>query len=191
MTSARIGRARMAAWLVVGLAALVAMPIPPVAAHATLTGSDPKDGATVKRLPDQVELEFSEEVGTPAFVEVKAADGTNVADGDPEVLGATVAQPLTAEGPAGAYTIAYRVVSADGHPISGELTFDVTRASPSAGSTPAGSTGGSAEPEPVSSTSATDDDEGFFSRHVGHFVVAGVGVIAGALLVGLGLRARR
>jgi len=190
MTRARIGGARLAAWLVIGLAALVAMPIPPASAHATLTGSDPKDGATVQRLPDQVELEFSEEIGSPAFVEVKADDGTNVGSGDPEVLGATVTQPLASDGPAGTYTVAYRVVSADGHPISGELTFDVTTASSSAGSTPAGSTGDSAAPEPVSS-SANDDDEGFFSRHVDHFVVAGVGLIAGALLVGLGLRARR
>jgi copper resistance protein C len=190
MTPARIGGARLAAWLVLGLAALVAMPIPPASAHATLIGSDPKDGATVLRLPNDVELEFSEEVGSPAFVEVKAADGTNVSSGDPEVLGATVTQPLTAAGPAGAYTIAYRVVSADGHPISGELTFDVTTGSSSTGSTPAGSSGDNSAPEPVSS-SATDDDEGFFSRHVDHFAVAGVGLIAGGLLVGLGLRARR
>jgi methionine-rich copper-binding protein CopC len=184
MTSVRISGARVAAWLVLGLAALVVLPLPPAAAHATLIDSDPKDGATVQTLPDQVRLEFSEEVGSPAFVDVTAADGTEVADGDPQVLGATVEAPLTADGPAGTYTIAYRVVSADGHPISGELTFDVTTGS-------AGSAVGSTDaPSPAAATT-DDDDEGFFSSHVEHFAVAGVGLIAGGLLVGMGLRARR
>ena len=131
-------------------------------------------------------LEFSEEVASPAFVEVTAADGTEVAAGDPQVLGATVETPLAANGPAGSYTISYRVVSADGHPVSGELTFEVTTGSAGAAS---GSAAGSSDASPAAATD--NDDEGFVSSHVPHFVVAGVGLIVGGLLVGMGLRARR
>jgi copper resistance protein C len=182
MTSVRRGAARMAAWVVLGVAALIVLPAVPASAHAELIGSNPKDGSSVKTLPSQVELEFSEEIGSPAFVEVKAADGTDVTAGDPEVLGAKVTVPLAASGPSGEYTIDYRVVSADGHPVSEELTFDVTSGSgPTAAAT-----------SPASSTaSSSTDDESFFSRHKTHFLVAGLGIIAGALLVGMGLRARR
>jgi copper resistance protein C len=186
MTSVRISAARLAALLVLGLAALVVLPLPPATAHAELIDSDPKDGATVETLPDQVVLEFSEEVASPAFVEVTAADGTEVTAGDPQVLGATIETPLAANGPAGTYTIAYRVVSADGHPISGELTFDVTTGSAGA---PASGSAGSSDASPAAATD--NDDEGFVSSHVPHFVVAGVGLIVGGLLVGMGLRARR
>jgi methionine-rich copper-binding protein CopC len=188
MTSVRYSGARVAAWFVLGLAALVVLPLPSAVAHAELIDSDPKDSATVQTLPDQVVLEFSEEVGSPAFVDVTAADGTKVADGDPQVLGAKVEAPLTANGPPGTYTIAYRVVSADGHPISGELTFDVTTGS--AGAPGVGKVRTSETPSPAAATT-DDDDEGFVSGHVEHFVVAGVGLLVGGLLVGMGLRARR
>lgn len=181
MTSVRRGAARVAAWAVLGIAALIVLPAAPASAHAELIGSSPKDGATVNTLPGQVKLEFSEEVGSPAFVEVKAADGTDVTAGDPEVLGATVTVPLNSSGPAGSYTIDYRVVSADGHPVSDELSFDVTTGSgPTAAAT-----------SPASASTSTNDDEGFFSAHKTHFAVAAIGLIAGALLVGMGLRARR
>ena len=188
MTSVRIGAARIAAWAVLGIAALIVLPAAPASAHAELIGSSPKDGATVKTLPRQVQLEFSEEIGTPAFVEVKAADGTDVTAGDPDVLGATVTVPLTGAGPAGSYTIDYRVVSADGHPVSDELTFDVTT-----GASPTGSASAptAAATSPASASDSTDGDEGFISRHKTHFAVAAVGLIAGAVLVGMGLRARR
>jgi methionine-rich copper-binding protein CopC len=144
-----------------------------------LVGSTPEDGATVETLPTQVTLEFSEEVGTPAFVEVTASDGTVVGDGEPDVLAATVTQSLSRSGPSGTYTIAYRVVSADGHSISGELTFDVTSGPPPAADGAA----------PVSAES-DDSDEGFFTRHVEHFALAAVGIVAGAWLVRAGWRGR-
>jgi copper resistance protein C len=189
MTSVRAGGARAIAWVAVGVAALLVLPIAPASAHATLIRSDPKDGATVRELPSEVSLEFNEEVGSPAYVEVTASDGTDVAAGEPDILGAVVTLPLGSEGPAGTYTLAYRVVSADGHPISGELTFDVTT-----GSSPRGDPTGPTRTRDVAGSEAAanggDDDEGFLRSHVEHFAVAAVGLLAGAVLVGLGLRAR-
>jgi methionine-rich copper-binding protein CopC len=108
-------------------------------AHAVLVGSTPRDGATVSTLPDQVTFTFNENVATPAFVIVTAPDGDNVAVGEPTILDNTVSQRVDPPGEAGTYEMSYRVVSADGHPVSATLSFDVTsgrhvaeRTSPSA-----------------------------------------------------------
>jgi methionine-rich copper-binding protein CopC len=178
MTALRIGGARVVAGALVGFAGLLVLPAAPASAHAELVGSNPKDGATVQRLPTEVQLEFDEEVFTPAYVQVTASDGTKVGAGAPDVAGTTVTLPLTQDGPSGSYTVAYRVVSDDGHPVTGEITFDVTTGPPPASTADSGSSTGG------------HDDEGFLSRHSGHIAVAAVGVVAGVALVGLGLRAR-
>jgi hypothetical protein len=43
-----------------------------------------------------------------------------------------VSAPLRPLGPPGAYTIRYRVTSADGHPVSGAIAFRLTVAGPGA-----------------------------------------------------------
>nr|WP_279536282.1 copper resistance protein CopC [Nocardioides ochotonae] len=100
----------------------------PASAHAALVSSDPADASSVETLPDEVTLEFNESIADPAYVVVTAPDGVRVNSGDAAVAGPQVTQALDAQGlalPAGTYTLAYRVVSADGHPISGEQTFEV------------------------------------------------------------------
>jgi methionine-rich copper-binding protein CopC len=176
MTSLRRRGGRAVAGAIVGLVGVLAVPMPPAAAHAELASSNPEDGATVQNVPPEVVLTFTEAVGEPQ-VEVTASDGTVVSDGDPEALGATVTEPLTGDGPSGTYTIAYRVVSADGHPISDELTFDVRSGPPPGESVGIGSSGDSS-------------DEGFLGSHVGHIAVGGAGLLVGIALVGVGLRAR-
>jgi copper resistance protein C len=96
----------------------------PAFAHAVLVDSSPKQGAQVEKVPVQVALKFDEPVREPAFVAVTAPDGSSVVDGDPHVVGAIVSQAVK-DGGDGSYTIAYRVVSADGHPVTGEVTFGV------------------------------------------------------------------
>ncbi|MFC4615854.1 copper resistance protein CopC [Cellulomonas algicola] len=125
---------------VVGALALLGAPA--AQAHNTLRASDPADGATVAFAPDRVTLTFdmpATAIGTE--VVVTAADGRVVSAGAAELVDATVAQPLAGELPAGAYAVAWRVTSADGHPIEGTLGFTATAA------TVAG-TGGAAVPAP-------------------------------------------
>lgn len=180
MFSVRTGVVRLLASVVVGIALTLATPMPTAQAHAQLTGSTPEDGATVKTPPVQVTLEFNEEVGTPAYVEVTASDGTVVGDGEPDVLGGTVTQALDRAGPSGTYTIAYRIVSADGHAVSGELTFDVTTGPPPA------ENGAAAD----ASSDSDESEDGFFTRHAEHLALAAVGLVAGAWLVRAGWRGR-
>jgi methionine-rich copper-binding protein CopC len=96
----------------------------PAAAHNTLVSSDPADGSTAATAPAQVTLTFNEPaVALGTVVEVRAPDGRVVSSGDAVLTDASVAQALSGELPAGDYAVLWRVTSADGHPIEGQLTF--------------------------------------------------------------------
>ncbi|WP_077798115.1 copper resistance CopC/CopD family protein [Streptomyces sp. JHA26] len=99
----------------------------PVSAHAALTGSDPRQGAVVDKAPAQVSLTFSEAVSLDDdSLRVLDPKGGRVDDGRPVGTGGTTyAVKLHAGLPDGTYTVAYQVVSADSHPISGAYTFSV------------------------------------------------------------------
>ncbi|MBL1111400.1 copper resistance protein CopC [Streptomyces sp. 110] len=123
----------------------------PAAAHTALTGSAPDDGATVATSPDQVSLSFNDPMDARySRVAVTGSSGRAVTTGAPEVEGRTVTQALAADTPPGRYTVGYRVVSADGHPVSGRFGFTVAalrttspapRASTSSSDAPAASAG--------------------------------------------------
>lgn len=63
------------------------------------------------------------EVGTE--IAVVDEDGKNRTDGAPEIQDTTVRQPLSAPLAAGNYSVNWRAVSSDGHPIEGLLAFSV------------------------------------------------------------------
>ncbi|MFR9774848.1 copper resistance CopC family protein [Micromonospora sp. MS34] len=125
------------------------LPAAPAAAHNSLTGSDPKDGARLATAPKRIELRF---LATPAHdttkITVTGPDNASASTGVPTFSGKQVAVPFT-PGPAGVYTVAYRVTSTDGHEVHGKLTFTLTTAAPAA--TP---TAGPAAPTSASSTPA-------------------------------------
>ncbi|GAA2211059.1 hypothetical protein GCM10009850_065180 [Nonomuraea monospora] len=102
---------------------LVFGPATPALAHDTLKSSSPAKNAEVKSL-DEVKLEFSAKVRMP-FVIVRGEADAQHQSGKPEVDGAVVTQAVKGPLPDGKYTIAYRVVSSDGHPIEGEIPFRV------------------------------------------------------------------
>jgi copper transport protein len=101
----------------------------PANAHAVLRGSAPKDGAVLRTAPHQVALTFSEDVRLPdGALRVLDPHGTRMDRGSPgHVPGkpSTVRAALSGNLPRGTYTVAWRVVSADSHPVSGAFTFSV------------------------------------------------------------------
>lgn len=108
----------------------------PAYAHAGLVSTDPEDGTTLDAAPTSVTLTFNEELGEKAFVVVTAPDGKQQELDAPEIDGEVVTQTLdpdteAAEHPGGGWTIAYRVVSADGHVVDGHVRFRVTGEAPS------------------------------------------------------------
>lgn len=109
----------------------------PVAAqaHDELTGTDPVDGATLPEAPETITLTFSgdlAQIGAQMTVHGPSGDA---ADGGFVVKAAQMSQNLVEGQPPGDYDVVWRVTSADGHPISGELTYTVLGAD----TTPSGS----------------------------------------------------
>jgi len=122
------------------------------AAHDSLVDSDPAADSSIELLPPELTLTFSAAlIGGEGSTEVVVLDAeeNNVAEGEPELDGAMVTQPLASGGTAGEYHVIWKVVSSDGHPTSGEFGFTVT--SDSAGGT-APETSPPASPAPDAAT---------------------------------------
>lgn len=100
----------------------------PALAHDKLVGQDPVDGEVFETVPEKIVLRFNNkplDIGEAAtVVNVTNASGELVGDGNPEVSGTEVHQAL-GELPDGAYRVIWRVVSSDGHAITGVFAFGV------------------------------------------------------------------
>jgi methionine-rich copper-binding protein CopC len=115
----------VAGWLAT-VPALPATAVPPVL-HARLDASVPADGALLARAPATVVLTFNRTIAPPASVAVTSPTGKHVVTGEPGVAGAVVTAPIAAR-EEGTFTVGFRAVSVDGHPITGRLTFSVGHA---------------------------------------------------------------
>ncbi|TDC20812.1 hypothetical protein E1265_20260 [Streptomyces sp. 8K308] len=98
----------------------------PAAAHAALDDSTPGDGEVVATAPDEVSLTFTEGVSlAPDAIRVLAPDGERADTGEPTGSGRDHAVALRPGLADGTYTVAWQVVSADSHPVSGAFTFSI------------------------------------------------------------------
>lgn len=141
-----------------GLAAPVAF------AHSDLVSSDPEDGAQLDRAPQEIVLTFSEPL-LPDFVRVIVTNpdgeiGDLIITG---VDGPTAVAKWPQNLVPGDWTVTYRVVSQDGHPVEGSISFSYVDAAPSpspsptsesASPTPDPTTPPEPEPEPTSETTS-------------------------------------
>lgn len=98
----------------------------PASAHAALVSSDPADGASLSAAPTSLTLVFNENVSQRASIAVSAPDGTQLAVSDVLAVDRGVTATVAEADQKGRYSASYRVVSADGHPVTGTLTYDVT-----------------------------------------------------------------
>jgi copper transport protein len=95
-------------------------------AHAAATGTDPVSGAVLESAPEAVTVEFNQPV-TP----VDAATGVVAPDGTRSDTAVTPSEDGSSMsiafdgGQEGTYLVGYRVVSDDGHPVSGTFTFSI------------------------------------------------------------------
>lgn len=101
-------------------------PAPAASAHTVLTAADPAADSTVSAGPSRVTATFNERLQpTFAAMTVVGPDGNLWSQGDVTVQDATAGVGLRPLGPAGRYTVNYRVTSADGHVVSGSWSFTV------------------------------------------------------------------
>ncbi|HAG60585.1 MAG TPA: copper resistance protein CopC [Arthrobacter bacterium] len=166
----------------------------PASAHDAAESSSPAQGATVATTPEQVSVTFSKNpLGIGAQFSVKDSTGAEWADGAVEIVDNVASQRLKAGAPAGQYTVAWRVVSSDSHPIEGTFGFTATAAgaSPSDASpsstAPAGvPTMGTAQPGTTVTPVPVPDASEPFPWSLVIFAAVAVG-----LLVAIGILAKR
>jgi copper resistance protein C len=118
---------RTVALAALACALFLIFPASPAFAHDALKRSSPAKNAELSSLKE-VELEYSASVKFP-FVVLHDAAGKEVALGKPVLDGPLVSAEVPQLAP-GAYVVAWRVVSSDGHPIEGEIPFSVKGSSP-------------------------------------------------------------
>jgi copper resistance protein C len=175
-------RRGVAVTLLAGLALLLGAA--PAFAHARLESSDPADGASLDTAPQRVSLTFSDPMTTDfTTITVVGPDGEHYEAGDIAASGTTVSAGVQPLGPAGRYEIGFRVVSEDGHPVTGSVAFTMTTAGSGTGS-PATSTQAQAPTTaqaPAAAAPASDDPDGgapVWPWIVGAVVLVGGGVVA-------------
>jgi methionine-rich copper-binding protein CopC len=133
-------------------------------AHATRIATDPADKAVLVTGPERVSATFNEQMQSSfAAMTVVGPDGNLWSMGDPQVQGAVLSVAVRPLGPAGTYTVNYRVTSADGHVVTGSWSFELSAA-------------GSGEPGPPA---AAPPEPGL---PVWPFVVGATMIVAGAAL---------
>ncbi|NKZ07674.1 copper resistance CopC family protein [Actinomadura latina] len=186
---------------VVAALALVlgALTAPPALAHTRLVGSTPGKGASAESVTE-VKLVFSDKISL-AKVVVKDAQNKTYQSGEAERSGTTVTQRLTGPLPDGSYTVAYRVVGEDGHPIeSDDLTFtaaggEAAAPAPSAGGVGVEEQTGDAataneQPLKVDQEQAAEQDDSGSGAVLWVLII--VGLLAGVGIgVGIVYRAKR
>ena len=143
----------------------------PASAHAALIGTDPEDGGTLSTAPTSITFTFNENVSRRAQVAVAAPDGTQVDVGRIRAVDNTVTATVPDVDQRGTYSASYRVISADGHPVTGTVTYTVT----------AGQT--------VKQVDAPAQ-EGFVHRHRSHFIWGILAAVVAIVLLLAPLRRR-
>lgn len=168
------------------LAAALLGAIAPASAHDAAESTSPTAGATVPTPPEKVSVTFNKNpLALGSQIVVNDAAGINWADGGVEIVDNVASQKLKPGAPAGVFTVVWRVVSSDSHPIEGSYTFTATAAA-------AISTANPAVPSlttPQPGATATPEQSGSsepFPWSIVIFVATAVG-----LLVVLGLMAKR
>ena len=113
------------------LAALVWLAVLPAVAgaHATIVRTTPADRSVVAKQPREVTIRWSEPVDLgPDSVRLLDATGARSTRRSPRTSAAT-ARPRSLKLPAGlkkgTYVVAWRVTSADSHPVSGAFSFSI------------------------------------------------------------------
>ncbi|MEI5583840.1 MULTISPECIES: copper resistance CopC family protein [unclassified Agromyces] len=126
MSAASIRTTAAAAASALALAwAALAAPVPAFA-HNSVIDEGPEADSRISAQPGEVWIETNDallDLDGATALDVIGPDGRHYATGCPTVDGAIASAPADL-GPAGEYTVAWRVVSADGHPITGDFAFD-------------------------------------------------------------------
>jgi len=98
-------------------------------AHAALVSVEPASGSLLAAAPKAVQLRFNETV-TPGAI--RLIDGAGRARDDARVSasGETISVAIPMDLPEGTAVVSYRVISQDGHPVTGSVVFSIGAPTP-------------------------------------------------------------
>jgi LPXTG-motif cell wall-anchored protein len=101
----------------------------PASAHSVLLSTVPATAGQVGSAPAEVVMNFNEEPqGRFSTIHITGPDGQRRDSGPVRVVNDAVTETLGGSRPAGRYVVDWRVISADGHPVSGEFSFTASSA---------------------------------------------------------------
>lgn len=139
-------------------------------AHTSVVTTTPLYKSTVTEMPLQISIEFTDELMTIGDKKVNTISITAPDKSEVSLTSLTldknfiIANLPDVDYADGTYLVSYRVVSADGHPVSGSYPLYLN--APSA---------------PESQPASQEEDHGFFHIHQTHIIQAGVVLILIAL----------
>lgn len=163
----------------------------PAFSHSAFIKSNPERDSIIKELPSEFRIEFNEDllkVGEedPNVLKVTSPSGVQIS-GPSEVAGPFIFAPNSStEVESGAYRVIYRIVSADGHVVEGEYSFEVKKSNSHNHNT--SDAGEVKDVDPVVTAEATpyvvetqesDSHNSFLHLHADHIVL---GLIALAII---------
>ena len=100
--------------------------VSPAAAHAELVSTTPANGDQLTSPPAEIQMTFTESVNlVDDGIRLVDHVGATVPTPNPTVDAQTVTWSMPADLAEGPYVVTWRVVSSDGHPISGAFSFGV------------------------------------------------------------------
>ncbi|RNF40106.1 copper resistance CopC family protein [Planococcus salinus] len=99
-----------------------------VLGHSSLSSSTPAEGERVEQPLEEIRLEFGGGIEQGSTMSIKNEEESlefeDIAVSEQEMVG-TLSEAL----PNGTYTVTWEIISADGHPLSGEILFEVEQES--------------------------------------------------------------
>lgn len=115
--------------ILIATSLIFAVTTTPAIAHTKLLTSDPIAGSLVESWPTEISLTFDDDLITVGdeksnFLVVNNAVGDQISADDEVVTGSQIKVSLDPNTVTGPVLVYYRVVSADGHPVEGEYTFN-------------------------------------------------------------------
>jgi len=149
-------------------AGMLVVGVEPARAHNILIRTSPVDGSTVARLPDVIVLTFNEPGQADGTVIAVTGPDGNAGSGPALLVDSDLRQAVGPGSPPGRYTVNWRVVSADGHPVDGTFTFTATKG-----------TSGTATPRPSDAPTvpAKPDPTGWLIGAIIAIFAMGIGAI--------------
>lgn len=155
-----------------------------VFAHTKLTSSSPSAKEVVRNEVSEILMVFNTEVEPLSSFEIKDQDGNSYAVSDIQIekeqMKGKFKKPLSS----GSYTVNWKIVGRDGHPISGSYTFNVEMQSPIEKPEPVPSV----SPSPAKSESESQPEKPKVNNN--SWIIASA-IVAGLIIVSIAVARRK